>query len=116
MKERLIELLESFGYPVRLQGSLAAAQEYPQNFFTYWQNSTFENAHYDNRAVRYTWDFDINFYSVDPETVNRVLLEARELLEDHGFIIDGFGYDVGSDEITHTGMGMRALIMRNEEG
>jgi len=112
MKEFLIELLESFGYPVFLQGSLGDCA-YPESFFTIWNNSSDDNNHYDNEPVSYTWSFDVNFYSVNPELVNNMLLEAKAVLKANGFIISGKGYDLMSDEPTHTGRGMNALIIDN---
>lgn len=112
MKEKLIELLESFGYPVFLQGSLGGCA-YPESFFTFWNNSSDDNNHYDNEPVSFTWSFDVNFYSVDPELVNNMLLEAKAVLKANGFIISGKGYDLMSDEPTHTGRGMNALIIDN---
>ena len=34
MKDQLISILSSFGFPVRLQGSLTEAERYPDSFFT----------------------------------------------------------------------------------
>ena len=113
MKDLLIERLETFGYPVFLQGTLGEDEGYPESFFTFWNNESFDNNHYDNDAISYTWNFDVNFYSVDPELVNSILLEAKALLKESGFIISGNGYDIASDEYTHTGRGMRALIVEN---
>ena len=38
MEELLVQTLESFGYPVRRQGSLGAQEQYPDHFFTFWNN------------------------------------------------------------------------------
>ena len=111
MKELLIELLQSFGYPVFLQGSLSAQEPYPQSFFTFWNNTNVDTRHYDNVPIGFTWNFDVNFYSTYPELVNTMLLQAKALLKQHGFIISGQGYDVYSDEPTHTGRGMNAIIV-----
>ena len=114
MKEELISLLESFGYPVILQGSLGPSQEYPESFFTFWNSDSYDGSHYNNIAIKYIWDFDINFYSVDPTLVNTLLLQAIELLKNNGWIMSGRGYDVPSDESTHTGRGINVLkIERN---
>lgn len=111
MKDTLIELLETFGYPVRLQGSITENEAYPQSFFTFWNNDSYDNKHYDNQAISYVWDFDINFYSADPTLVNTMLLSAKTLLVNNGFIISGKAYDVASDEPKHTGRGMHALYV-----
>ena len=111
MKEALIELLNTLNYPVRLQGSLAPNEAYSQSFFTYWNNQTNDGNHYDNEPVNYVWDFTIYFYSTDPTLVNTVLLQAKTLLKSNGWIIGGKGYDVPSDEATHTGRAIDVLYI-----
>lgn len=109
MKDLLIEILESFGYPVILQGSLNKDEAYPESFFTFWNNDSYDGSHYDNNAVNNVWDFDVNFYSTDPALVNSILIEAKTKLKQQGFIVSGKGYDVASDEPTHTGRGINVL-------
>lgn len=109
MKNLLIETLESLGFPVKLQGSIQEDEKYPDSFFTYWNNDTEDNNHYDNKTTSYTWDFDVNFYSVNPTLVNTKLELAKQELEKVGFIIDGKGHDLASDEPTHTGRGINVL-------
>ena len=111
MKDLLIRTLEQFGYPVIQQGSLNEDEQYPETFFTFWNNSTDENSHYDNKPNNYVWDFDLNVYSSNPETVNSLLLEAKEKLIEVGFIVNGKGHDVASDESTHTGRGINVQII-----
>ena len=113
MKEQLIELLGSFGYKVKLQGSIGQDEQYPDSFFTFWNNDTSDGSHYDNEAINYIWDFTVNFYSENPTLVNTVPLEAIELLKSNGWIISGKGYDVPSDEPTHTGRAFDALYIEN---
>lgn len=114
MTELLISTLMEFGYPVRLQGSLAEDEKYPETFFTFWNNSSDDGAHYDNSAINYVWSFDVNLYSVDPALVYSKLEEARTALKNAGFIVSGKGYTIASDEPTHTGRGITALIIEHE--
>ena len=111
MKDALIALLETFGYPVRLQGSIAENEQYPDSFFTFWNNDTFDGSHYDNDAINYVWDFDVNFYSINPTLVNNILLDVRTLLKSNGWIISGKGYDVATDEPTHTVRAINAIYI-----
>ena len=113
MKQELINLLSTFGYPVRLQGSLAPNEAYPQSFFTYWNDETADGSHYDNDAINYIWTFSIYFYSTNPTLVNTVLLQAKTLLKNNGWIVGGKGYDVPSDEATHTGRAIDVLYIEN---
>ena len=99
-------------YPVYLQGSMSDTDVYPTSFFTYWNNQTADAAFYDNQETETIWDFDLNFYSVDPLLVNTVLLTVKSELKKKGFIIDGSGYDVLSDEATHTGRGINPIYIQ----
>lgn len=114
MKEKLISILETFGYPVMLQGSLAKDAPYPDSFFTFWVQDTTDGSHYNNRAISTEWTFNVNFYSVNVTLVNTILLSAKKKLIDNGFIVDGKGYDLATDEPTHTGQGFTALYLQME--
>lgn len=115
VKTLLINTLDdAFHYPVILQGSLSTEDVYPASFFTFWNNSTNDDAFFDNTETVTIWDFDLNFYSVDPDLVNTVLLSAKNLLKASGFIPDGSGYDVISDEHTHTGRGINLLYIERK--
>lgn len=109
MKDLLINTLEPLGYPIILQGSLGRDEAYPESFFTFWNNDTEGSEFYNNEEHSYIWDFDLNFYSSDPALVNSKLIEAKTLLKAQGFIVSGKGYDVASDEPTHTGRGIHVL-------
>ena len=109
MKDLLIQTLQTMGYPIILQGSLGADEPYPESFFTFWNNDVPGNEFYDNEEHSYIWDFDLNFYSTDPTLVNTKLLEAKTKLKQAGFVVSGKGYDVASDEPTHTGRGIHVL-------
>lgn len=109
MKDLLIATLEPLGYPIKQQGSLGKDEDYPESFFTFWNNSVDGDTFYDNKENTYAWDFDLNFYTSDPSIVNTKLLEAKELLKANRFIVSGKGYDVASDTPTHTGRGINVL-------
>lgn len=111
MEDRLIEILESLGYPVFLQGSLLPDEPYPDSFFTYWNDSTEGSSFYDNDENSIIWSYSVNFYSNDPLKVNSVLLEIKPHLKKAGFIVTGAGYSVASDEVTHTGRGIDVICL-----
>lgn len=112
MKDELISILEEFGYPVYLQGSLAADEAYPASFFTFWNNETTDGNHYDGDPARIIWDFTVYFYSNDTEAVNTTLVQLRKKLRENAWITDGIGYDVPSDEKTHTGRAIDCWYMQ----
>lgn len=112
MEDLLIEVLSTFGYPVRLQGSFAEDKKYPEHFFTFWNNSSDSQSYYDNDEKTIVYNYDVNFYSTNPEYVYTKLREAKTLLKENGFIVSGDGYSVMSDEPTHDGRGMNVLYLR----
>ena len=90
MKSQLIELLETFGYPVFLQGSLNSENEYPDTFFTFW-------------------DFD------NPESVEKIPEQARQMLRANGWTVGGKPTDISVDKATHTGAMFTAYNIENYE-
>ena len=107
MEDLLIQVLEeAFGYPVSLQGSYTPEDEYPDHFFTFWNDSSDGTSFYSNKEGAIVWVYSLNFYSNDPIKVNTKLLEAKSVLKANGFIVTGAGYPVLSDEPTHTGRGI----------
>jgi hypothetical protein len=111
VKQLLIDTLSVYEYPIMLQGSMSDDAEYPPDFFTFFNNDTSDAAFYDNEETKTIWDFDLNFYSSDPSHVNSMLKQAKALLKAAGFIVNGVGYDVLSDEPTHTGRGINILYI-----
>lgn len=114
VKQKLIDVLESFGLPVFLQGSLQESEPYPISFFTFWNNETDDAMFYDNAETVTIWDFDVNFYSCNPTLVNQMLVQAKAALKAQGFIVQGKGYDVVSDEPTHTGRGVNVSYIEKD--
>lgn len=115
MEDILIQLLESFNLPVIRQGSLAPDEAYPDTFFTFWNNDEDGQSYYDNDAAMIVYDFTVNVYSTDPDRVYNLLKQARQTLKANNWIIARRGYDIQSDEITHTGRGMEVLYLSNED-
>lgn len=113
MEDILIEILSSFGYPVCRQGSFNEDDKYPDSFFTFWNTSSPDHAHYDDKDYLAEWEYDVNFYSVDPELTYSVLADARILLKQNKWIVPSRGYDLYSDRESHTGRGMQAIFLGN---
>lgn len=113
MKQKLIDELSKFGYPVYLQGSLNPEEPYPDSFITFWVDDVLDDAHFDNEPAAYAWDFSVIFYSNDPALVNSKPDEIRTALKAAGFIPQGKGRDIPSDEPTHTGWAMDFYYVEN---
>lgn len=112
MEDNLIEILSSFGYPVYRQGSMSDDEAYPPTFFTFWNSDSPDHSHYDNSEYGTEWTFNIYVYSNEPELTYSVLADARAALKEAGWICQGKGYDVQSDEETHTGRGLEVIYLQ----
>lgn len=107
MKGKLYELLESLGYEVYEQGSFTDSNEYPEHFFTIFNDDTIPY-YYDNEEFQCVWVFEINFYSISPTKTVNVLLKAKELLQKNKWIISGKGHDVFTASKNHSGRTIEA--------
>lgn len=106
MKELLLNTLRAFGYPVYLQGTLNGSDEYPTTFITFFTDYTADGSHYENDVNSVEWNFTVIFYSASPLLVDKKPTEIINALKKAGFIPQGKGQDVFSDEPTHTGWAM----------
>ena len=110
VKQLLIDTLETaYGYPVYLQGSFSDDDQYPSDFWTYWNDDTEDYMYYDNQERHTLWYMDLNFYSNNAKRVNTQLREAIPVLRAAGFQTSTKGHDVLSDEPTHTGRGIQLI-------
>jgi hypothetical protein len=103
MEDNLIQIIESFGFPVYRQGSMSDAERYPETFVTFWNNESPDHAHYDDSEYGTAWSYNVYVYSSDPEQVYNLLLSIRTALKNANWIVPSKGQDVASDEATHTG-------------
>lgn len=114
MKNELMQLLETLGYEVYEQGSFTDSEQYPDNFFTIWNNDTETLDFYDNKEAGYVWYFTINFYSISPALTVDVLLHAKELLISKGWIAPGKGKDTYSASKNHSGRSLEVKFIEKE--
>lgn len=113
MKQKLIDVLESFGYPVSLQGSYEEGQTLPDSFFTFWNYGT-EPIFYSNDVKKTIWIFRVFFYSNDPILTNSVMKQACRKLRENNFLVGG-DYDIASGVKTHTGREVEINIIEEEK-
>lgn len=106
MPDGLIELLESTGHEVFLKGTLVETEELPESFFTFWNTRTSRSHFYNNQPFVIEYDYEITFYSTDPELVNSILMELTKTLTEHSFVIGSIGVDSFTGDVTYTGRTM----------
>lgn len=109
MKNKLIAVLTKYGFPVMLQGTLNPEEAYPETFITFWTDSTDDGAHLDNITTSYDWAFSVILYSSNPVIVNTLPDDMRADLKAAGFIPQGKGFDIPSDNPTHTGWALDVI-------
>lgn len=110
MKQELINVAEQFcPNNVYLQGTLNANAAYPDEFITFWTNYTEDRTFLDNETTSIDWNFSLNFYSNNPARVNSVPFQIRAAAKAAGFIPQGKGYDIPSDNPSHTGWAMEFI-------
>jgi hypothetical protein len=112
MEDNLLEILQSFGYPVYRQGSMSDDEKYPETFFTFWNTESPDHSHYDNDEYGTSWSYNIFVYSSDPAKTYSLLLEARTALKQAGWVAPSKGFDAASDEATHTGRGLEVYYLQ----
>ena len=112
MEDLIIEILSIFNYPIIRQGSMPENEQYPDHFFTFWNRNSDSDDFLDNDEHSIEYEYDLNFYSIDPGKTYEMLIKAKSLLKSHDFICSGEGHDVASDEATHTGRGISILYNR----
>ena len=110
MKELLIETLEKLGYSVYLQGSMT---EYPDSFITFFTTDSSEQGFFDGVPHGTAWTFTVIFYTNNPALMSTVPMEIYTALKSAGFIPQGKGMDIPSDEPTHTGWANDYIYLEN---
>ena len=106
MEDLLIQILESIIPKVLRQGSMLPHEHYPEKFFTYWNDSSDGDSFYGNTETAIIWSYTVCIYCKNPNDAYSLLMEAKSKLNEAGFTVSGGGYDVMSDEKTHTGRGI----------
>ena len=79
MKQILLNVLETFGYPVFLQGTLGENEPFPAAFFTF-QTMLSSDISFDNVDKYAVYGFQVFFYANDPHTVESVATQSRAAL------------------------------------
>lgn len=110
VKQRIIDLLETFGYPVSLQGSYEEGSKLPDSFFTFWNFET--NLKFIDNDIQATeYVYRVFFYSRDPLLTNSVLTNTRRLLMENNFHCSG-DYDIDSGEPSYTAREMEVRYLQ----
>ena len=114
MKRKLINAITTCGFvegaTLFLHGTMNPAEAYPDEFVTIWTDDVPAGVHFDNATGSYDWTFSVIYYANDAGLVNTKPDEIRAALKAAGFIPQGKGHDVPSDEPAYTGWAMDFII------
>lgn len=103
MKQLLISTLATFGLPIYLQGTLGENEPFPAAFFTFTTLASDDAFEFDNQPTHTAWEYQVVLYSNNPHQLEEIAAQSRTALKAAGFIPQGKGIDIVSDEPTHTG-------------
>ena len=111
--DKLLEILEPLvDNKVYRQGSFSESDKYPKLFITYWENESEDKGHYDNKkVVGCAHSFDVNVYGSKVDEVYDTTGNVITALKDNGFMVDGKGIDVPSDEPNFKGRHIEAIYV-----
>ena len=98
-----ISLLETFGYPCFLQGTLEEDAPYPDTFITFQTTGSEDNSFYDNKLFAEDWNYTAILYTNNPLLIESEPPKIIQKLKQNGYLPQGKGFDIPSDEPTHTG-------------
>lgn len=102
VNELLYNTLSALGYPVFLQGTYTG-ETYPDSFITIITNASDDREHYDDDTTSWTWELTVIFYSKNPALLDTVPDDIRSALKRAGFIPQGKGFNIFSDDPDFTG-------------
>lgn len=102
-KDELFGIFEEMGLPYWLMHQMPADEKYPSSFFTYLTTDAPFIEYHDNKPMAISWAFMIGFYTDDPGIMDITIIRLMNKLQATGWIVEGPGEDVESDEPTHTG-------------
>lgn len=113
MIKKLEEAFEKMGVPYYRQGSYGGNEE---SYFTFWNIRTPEKQFYDNAPHGAEWKWAVYFYTRKPQEVYTKVDELSIILKEKGFIVDGRGFDIPSDEPGYIGRYITATYVEHYGG
>ena len=111
----LIEVLSTFNKPVYREGAMRENDPYPDDFFTFWLVDNWDHKHYDDTNFLEGFEFDVCYFSTDPELAYTTVNEAIRRLKANGFTASGSGFDAYSESRDHVGVTFKVFALQPHE-
>lgn len=103
MNSEIYNALTALGYPVFLHGTLGENEPFPPAFITYQTLDSPDAFPFDDDPTHTVWVYQVICYADDRQTLEETAAACRNALKASGFIPQGKGRDIPSEEPTHTG-------------
>ena len=113
IKEDLIGILETFCDDVYLQGTYDEKADYPSRLITFFITDAPFSAFYDDDPNYVNWYINVMFYSKDPQEVMDIPPQIIRTLKSEGYIPQGAGNDIISDDKDLTGWAMEFVFIEH---
>ena len=111
--DELYNVLDAYGLPLYLQGTLGADEDYPDNFITYWIEDSKGNAFYDNDSNETDWSISIIYYTHDINSIKEFIPKLIDDLKINKFKVIGKGFFTPSDKPNCVGWILPAIYLKN---
>lgn len=103
LSEVFNEIEAEYNIPFSRQGSYEIDEKLPNDFYTFWNTSSDYDGFYNNVPSQCLWEWNIYYYTNNPENIYSGLeIFIKKALE-KGFIVEGAGKDLLSDEPNYFG-------------
>lgn len=103
LEQAFEEIYEETGRPYSRQGSYGDDEELPETFYTFWNQSSELDGWYGNKASKRIWEWNIFYYTSNPELIYSGLDDFLNKAKSLGFIIKDSGRDITTGEVGYYG-------------
>ena len=111
--QALEPLLEATGWDYARQGSFAAEGPLPATFWTFWNDRTSEDQHYDDMPHRAVWRWQVYLYTQDPAIMYSAMDSLIASARAAGFVPEGRAEDIDAKEPGYVGRTVRLRFAEN---
>lgn len=105
--------LRDGGFAAYQQGT--APQTLPAEFVTVWEDYSGDILHGDNKPRQLRREWTLIFYTSDAKNIFSGLISVKNYLKTKGYIINGYGYDVGGAWEGYDARGLDVVILEDLE-
>ena len=95
------------------QGSYEIDEKLPNDFYTFWNTASDYDEFYNNKPSRCVWEWNIFYYTNNPENIYSGLEIFIEKAREKGFLFESIGRDIMCDEPNYVGRTLKTTYVEN---